>query len=110
MIKVVYTDSKGTAECHSPALEAVELNYLSDEISKAINKIKKRIIVEFLEPNLTFRFTQTDNGYSVCVRFWDEQRNRKYTVKQDMSFAELEEFRARVDSAYNKYSNRFVKM
>lgn len=110
IIKVVYTYSRGTRECHSPALEAVELKSLSEKILNMIKRTRKHIMVEFIEPNLTFKFTQIDDGYSVYVKFWDEQRDQKYAIRQDMSYAELEQFRAIVEAACDKYCNRVVKM
>lgn len=67
------------------------------------------LVVEFTEPNIVFKFTQTGCGYSVWVRFWDEKRKRKYAVTQFFSLQELGTFREKVLSAYAKYANRFAK-
>ena len=67
------------------------------------------MVVEFTEPNIVFKFTQTGCGYSVWVRFWDEKRKRKYAVTQFFSSPELGTFRGKVLFAYVKYANRFAK-
>ena len=50
------------------------------------------MVVEFTEPNIVFKFTQTGCGYSVWVRFWDEKRKRKYAVTQFFLYRSLELF------------------
>ena len=67
------------------------------------------MVVEFTEPNIVFKFTQTGGGYSVWVRLWDEKRKRKYAVTQFFSLQELGAFREKVLSAYAKYADRFAK-
>lgn len=67
------------------------------------------MVVEFTEPNIVFKFTQTGCGYSGWVRFWDEKRKRKYAVTHFFSLQELGTFREKVLSAYAKYANRFAK-
>lgn len=110
MIKAVYTDVDEELVCYDPSLEVYELNYLSEQISKVLKNTEQLILVEFIEPNLMFKFNQNDKGYSVWVQFGDERRQRRYAVTQEMSFSELEAFRSEVDAAYNKYSNRFDKL
>ena len=67
------------------------------------------MVVEFTEPNIVFKFTQTGCGYSVWVRFWDEKRKRKYAVTQFFSLQELGTFRAKVLLASVKYADRFTR-
>ncbi len=67
------------------------------------------MVVEFTEPNIVFKFTQTGCGYSVWVRFCDEYLKRKYAVTQFFSLQELGTFREKVLLAYVKYANRFAK-
>ncbi len=106
MIKAVYSESDKQVECYDPSLEVGELKYLSEQLLRILRNTEKHLTVEFTEPDIVFRFTQAECGYSVWVRFWDEERGRKYAVTQTLSLQELGAIRDRVISAYEKYSNR----
>lgn len=109
MIKAVYSERGKQIECYDPSLEVCDLKYLSEQLTLVIKNSEKYLVVEFTEPNIVFKFTQTGCGYSVWVRFWDEKRKRKYAVTQFFSLQELGAFREKVLSAYAKYADRFAK-
>jgi len=109
MIRAVYSEHGKRIECYDPSLEVCDLEYLSEQLSLALRNSEKYLLVEFTEPDIVFKFTRTEHGYSVWVRFWDEKRDRKYTVTQDFSLQELEAFREKVISAHEKLADRFVK-
>lgn len=109
MIRAVYSEHGKRIECYDPSLEVCDLEYLSEQLSLAIRNSEKYLLVEFMEPDIVFKFTQTENGYSVWVRFWDEKRDRKYAVTQNFSLQELVAFREKAVSAYKKYADRFAE-
>ena len=89
MIKAVFSECGKQIECYDPSLKVCDLKYLSEQLTLVIKNSEKYLVVEFTEPNIVFKFTQTGGGYSVWVRFWDEKRKRKYAVTQFFSLQEL---------------------
>ena len=92
MIKAVFSECGKQIECYDPSLEVCDLKYLYEQLTLVIKNSEKYLVVEFTEPNIVFKFTQTGCGYSVWVRFWDEKRKRKYAVTQFFSYRSLELF------------------
>ena len=67
MIKAVFSECGKQIECYDPSLEVCDLKYLYEQLTLVIKNSEKYLVVEFTEPNIVFKFTQTGCGYSVWV-------------------------------------------